>query len=89
MKHYKEIERPAKVEKVHTSTTCDICHKRLKLFSYEFEEVEVSCKVGSRYPEGGSGTLTEVDLCSDCFEERLLPWLATQGVKPTVSDWDY
>lgn len=89
MKHYRDVERPAKVERVHTCTTCDICNKKLRLWSYEFEEVEISCKVGSRYPEGGSGTLTEVDLCSDCFEEKLLPWFASQGVKPAVSDWDY
>lgn len=87
MKNYKEVERPAKLEKVLVSTTCDICRKTSKLSGYEFEEVEVKYNIGSRYPDGGMGTLTEVDLCPDCFNEKLIPWLETQGATPTVTDW--
>ncbi len=31
----------------------------------------------------------DVDLCPECFKERLLPWLDSQGAKARIEDWDW
>jgi len=60
---------------------------------YEVNECEVRVYVkhreGENYPEGGSGTEVEVDICPKCFKEKLLPWLESQGVKVERKDWEW
>ena len=49
------------------------------------EGVTVSCAKGSSDPDGGSDhEVTRFDICPKCFRERLMPWLISQGAKPTV-----
>jgi hypothetical protein len=90
---------PAKVVKKFVRRTCDLCgvaSKRGKEWepsSYTVAETEVSVTVthrsGKSYPEGGSGTEVEVDLCPKCFKDRLIPWLESQGATIEASDWDF
>lgn len=44
---------------------------------------------GDSYPEGGSGTITEVDICPDCFQNKLVPWLELQGATIKEKDWEW
>ena len=29
----------------------------------------------------------EVDMCSQCFETKLVPWLREQGAEPRTTEW--
>lgn len=90
MKHWidKPIE-PVTTKRVLDKTTCDICHKKIIVDSFEVNTVTVSHKTGSSYPEGGNGDLVEYDICSSCFTERVRPFLSALGASPTESEWDW
>jgi transcription elongation factor Elf1 len=90
MEHMKTIEEPAKMREIVDFVTCDICGSKIETESpYEVNEVKVCHRIGSNYPEGGDGTETSVDLCGKCFDEKLLPWLRSQGAEPQESDWEW
>ena len=89
MKHTRLIDVPATTKTVVSRVTCDLCGKRVETQDrYEIDEVTISHKTGSSYPEGGSGEIASVDMCSDCFNEKLVPWLKTQGAAIQTEDWD-
>lgn len=56
--------------------------------SFKVAETTISLKEGSSYPEGGMGELLKFDICPDCFRDRLVPWMKSQGAEPTETDWD-
>ncbi len=79
-------------------TTCDLCTTVAKAghwdsSSYEIAETEIEVTVrqkdGSTFPEGGSGTAYNVDMCPECFKTKLIPWLESQGCTAKRADWDY
>lgn len=37
----------------------------------------------------GSTEVTSFDLCGECFEKKLVPFLKSLGANPTVEDKDY
>lgn len=87
------VEREVLVE-----TTCDLCGAVAKSgnwesSTYEVAEVEVEVTVhqkdGVSYPEGGNGTEYTADICPDCFKNKLIPWLESQGCKAKRKDWDW
>lgn len=98
MKVYKTVDVPATTREVLVKRRCDLCGKESKSSdwdagSYEVNETEIKItmkqKEGSNYPEGGSGTEYEIDLCPDCFTERLVPWLKSEGATIEESEWDW
>ncbi len=89
MKHYKTVEVPETTEQVLERTTCDLCGGEISEGSYEVNEVEIRHKTGNCYPETGFGEEVRVDMCGECFTEKLTPWLVAQGVKVTEVEWDY
>ena len=90
MKHYEKTIIPQQVKEVLTSTTCDLCKGKIETKEYyATQDVKVECRTGMSYPEGGFGEYTEVDLCPDCFNSKLLPWLCSQGAEPRQTEWDY
>lgn len=90
MRHMKEMHVPAETKVVLDYVSCDLCGERIKEpGSYEVDEVNTSHRVGTSYPEGGSGATTTFDLCARCFTEKLVPWAAELGAYPRVTDWDY
>ena len=89
----KEIERKVLIE-----TTCDLCGAVAKRGDwtssmYEINDVDIEVKIfqkdGRSYPEGGSGTEYRVDMCPDCFIEKLIPWLQSQGCSARRKEWDW
>lgn len=80
--------------------SCDLCGKAAPSLGtvYPWEEgrfdvtdtvVQVRLKSGKQYPEGGSGPLWAVDVCPECFQEKLLPWAASFGFRDDFSgEWD-
>jgi hypothetical protein len=51
--------------------------------------VYVKHRDGENYPEGGSGTEVEIDMCPECFKTKLIPWLESQGVVVQRKDWEW
>lgn len=89
MKHMKTVEVPATTREEVDFVTCDLCGAKIEGRGYDVDEVEVRHKTGSNYPEGGSGDETAVDMCGKCFDEKLVPWLRSQGAEPRTEDWDW
>ena len=89
----KEVTEERKIFKY---LECDMCKKRTnryndwseKLF-YDVNETEIRYKTGAAFPEGGSGTEIEIDLCPECFKNKLIPWLKENGCVVSTRDWDY
>lgn len=98
MKNYiKKIQPERIIDKVE-SVTCDLCGATAKnegwqSSQWEINETEIEIRVrhkdGSSYPEGGWGTKYQVDICPDCFTEKLIPWFESQGCKAKREDWDW
>ena len=92
MKHYikKEIPaKPATTEEVFDKVTCDLCGNDIIEDQYKVDEVQVKHRTGDEYPEGGYGDEVSVDMCGDCFDKKLLPWLREQGVEPKPEEWSW
>ena len=89
MKHMKTVEVPATTRERVDFVTCDLCGAKIEDRPFEVNEVEVRHKTGSNYPEGGSGDEVSVDMCGKCFDQKLVPWLRSQGVEPSTREWDW
>ena len=88
MKHMKTVQVPSKTKYVVDFLTCDVCGAKIPDGgSYDVDEVEVRHKTGENFPEGGSGIETRIDMCGKCFDEKLVPWLRTQGANPDPEPW--
>lgn len=97
MRTYEEKEELTK-RSVLIETKCDICGKIAKYGSWEkstwdVEDVEVSVSInhksGKSYPECSWGTTYNVDLCPECFQKKLIPWLESQGAEISEKEYDY
>lgn len=89
MEHMKTVNVAAFTREEIDFTTCDLCGERITNQSYEVNEVEVSHKTGTAYPEGGHGETIHFDICGPCFTGKLVPWLSAQGAEPCVEEWDF
>ena len=90
MKHMKKRRIPARTEDVVAKVTCDICGAEInERHGYDIDKITVERKTGSCYPEGGNNVRVTVDLCGDCFDGKLLPWLKTQGAVPATAETDW
>lgn len=92
---------PSRNDQVCVGLKCDLCGKVSEsihdwsISSHDLSETEVSIKTiirhsdGYQYPEGGNSINYEIDICPECFMDKLVPWLKSQGadIKKTKSDW--
>lgn len=89
MKHIEKRTETVTREYV-TKTTCDMCGSVIpQQWAGEIDDITVERKTGFSSSDGGSGDLVSVDLCSDCFTGKLVPWLESQGVKVQKTEWDW
>ena len=98
MLKYEEKEIKSK-KKVLIKKTCDICGKETtqnNLSKHEWDhenfgvsETKVSMREGVNYPEGGFGTEFKIDICPECFRDKLIPWLKSYGSEIKETDWFY
>lgn len=91
-----EQRRETVVRAVTVEFACDPCGRRAPIPSrgdfaddYEVKECTVEMKTGSSYPEGGDVKTTSFDVCPDCFRARLIPWMESQGAKPSTDEYDF
>ena len=98
MKNYEKRTVPEYEVSRHTKTTCDLCGAvsdspdNWAGEPYAIEETELTVcvkhKDGTEYHHGeGYGTIYDVDLCPECFEKKLIPWLVSQGAKVERKEW--
>ena len=96
MRHYEDVAIPAKIGRKLIKITCDLCGAEAKKgfwesSSYTVADVVVNVRQrdGESFPEGGSGTEYEVDMCPKCFKDKLIPWLESQGCKAERTQWEW
>ena len=86
------------VTKKNERVFCDLCGKEAMYGDwsggvYEINETEIHVRIkqkeGCQFPEGGSGEYYEVDICPECFKEKLVPWLNSQGANLKPLDWSW
>jgi len=97
MREYEEREKLEKrtyLKKI----ACDLCGNEAsgngwKSSKWNLNETEIEVKIhqteGISYPEGGSGTEYVIDLCPNCFKDRLIPWFKSQGADIENKEWDW
>lgn len=99
MKVHKDLIIPAHTVKKCVKRICDLCGKEAnphgewkKESCYKVNEtkiVEIKHREGSSYPGVGYGEEIEFDLCPDCFRNKLVVWLKSQGAKIDYVEYDY
>jgi len=93
MKVYKVQSVTIKKE-VFQKMFCDLCKKETASHSwgdgmYHDNQVTIEHRWGTNYPDGGIGREIKIDLCPECFDNKLVPWLKSQGVCISESEWDW
>ena len=72
---------------------CDMCKTEYAVDycngAYDINETEVTHTYGMGYPEGGHKTSVVFDICPSCFQNRLMPWLQSQGCNPVIDEIDW
>jgi uncharacterized protein (DUF2225 family) len=98
MRKYTKKPRVIEEREVLSEVSCDLCGKVGRYGDWESSnwevaeseiEIEVRYKDGASYPDGGSGQKYNVDICPECFKDKLIPWLESQGCKAKFEDWDW
>ena len=92
MKKYKTVLEPEKKVKKYEFTVCDICGDQSRnqwAGSYDAFDATINIRTGTSYPEIGNGHEIDFDLCPTCINEKLIPWLESQGAKADWKEWDY
>lgn len=89
----KEVQRNYK-QTIIDKYICDLCGSQSKddnwvKGTYEVDEISVSRITGVRYPEGGNVTVETFDICPNCWETKLVPWMKSQNASPRVKEIDY
>jgi hypothetical protein len=98
MKVYEDRIDVPKTYKVLVERKCDLCGFKARNLDwnascYEINETEISItidhKEGENYPESCNSTSWKIDMCPNCFKNKLIPWLKDQGanIKEIERDW--
>lgn len=53
------------------------------------DESAIWSRRGYTDPDGGESTTTTADICNDCFEEHVVPFLESLGVKMRVKEIEW
>ncbi len=85
-----ETKKVTSVETYCVSHTCEFCKKEIGDRIYgKVNEATVLLKTGYAYPDGGSGEELVLDICTDCFKAKLIPWAEANGASFRKEDWDF
>lgn len=85
-------------KEVLVETTCDLCGKVAKSgdwqsSTYDEDDTEVTVTVRARQAITGYdyGDVTEqyVDICPECFQNKLIPFLESEGAVIQKREYDY
>ena len=92
---------PQKVDNVFVEAVCDICGKVSKIDDYDgidwnngnevFLEKFVTIKKETKYsyPSGGDGKQEYFEICDECFDDKVVPFLESLGAKKYFKEYDW
>lgn len=90
MKYLKTIIVPGTTGEIIAFVSCDLCKEKIPTCEdNEVNEIKLYHKTGKQRLGIGSGETVEVDICDKCFDEKLIPWLRTQGAEPHTEEWSW
>lgn len=96
MKVTKQVEIPAEVRTQLDHIKCDLCDATTTRHdnwsgtsSYDINEVTVALKSGTGFPDGGGTESIVIDICPNCFKEKLVPWFIALGGSPRKEEHDW
>ena len=84
----KKIVTKAVEEIVERYSLCDKCDEKIIATAYETFSCELQHKTGESFPEGGSGSSQDLELCKKCAPE-LIELLKKNGYRIIDSEWDF
>lgn len=91
MKHFKTVE-VTYTTKRHVKTTCDLCGADTDHedeHDENFDYVVIKRNSGYHYNGKGEGDIREINMCPNCFENKLVPWVVGQGSLIHEEEWSY
>lgn len=94
MQHY-EKKTVTETKTVYKYTECDICdaqtsdERNWNGGQFSVNEVKIECTIGTSYPGSGNVDISSVDICPDCFTQKLVPFLESLGAKIHKRNVDY
>lgn len=80
---------PASKRQELDKTLCDLCGEAIVRGRGDADEVKIKHRTGCSWPEGGHGIDTLFDVCGQCFDNKLVPWMVSQGAAPRTIKWDW
>jgi hypothetical protein len=95
MKIYKKTTKT--VEEIN-EILCDICKAKKyrdgwgtsESMSERYDDVTIQHNItDTSYPEGGSGSTLELDICPKCFVTKILPFMESIGLDREYKEWDW
>lgn len=104
MKKYEERVTPPvpqKVENVFVEAVCDICGKVSKIDDYDGIDwsddidgylkkfVTIKKETKHSYPEGGDCEEEYFEICDECFDNKVVPFLESLGAKKYLKEYDW
>jgi hypothetical protein len=94
MRVLRTVPVPATIKQVLDYMKCELCENTSRSDDwspslYEVADPTVSLREGSNYPEGGSTTTVHIDICPNCFKEKLIPWFVAQGGSTRETNSNY
>lgn len=85
--------------KVTVQRKCDLCSKTTNGPDWwtdhytDVEETEIKIVIkgrsGTNYGTEGHGKELEIDLCPECFKQRFVAWLKSEGADIDYSEYSY
>ncbi len=64
---------------------CDFCNEKIRRNrGFKVDEVTIQYQHGDSYPECSDVTEESVDMCGDCYQKKLEPWLEENMIKGRV-----
>lgn len=91
-KHVRTVEIPATTHEVVDKIECDLCGGSAQDpdgTEPNIDHVTIRRETGYRSSDGGSYTATIVDVCAQCFETKVMPFLQREGAKPRKEEVDW
>jgi len=73
MKIIKTKPETVKEKKYVEKIICDICKQEITDGNWECNDIKVEANIGNVWPEGDCRTLYLIDVCQNCFEDKLIP----------------
>lgn len=89
---------PARTENVVVGLKCDLCAKLVHRDRWGFESSEINDvlvkitmhrKTGQSWPDGGFQREQEIDICPNCWDEIVMPFLVSKGVEENVVETEW